>query len=68
MSEITRKRTGELVRGVFKILLDHPDGLPAKVVLEQLPTIVPPTPFEETTYPKRPDVRRYERFTRFSTI
>jgi restriction system protein len=36
--------------------------------LERLPTIVPPTPFEETTYPRRPDVRRYEKITRFSTI
>ena len=28
-SEITGRRRGELVRGVFSILLDHPDGLSA---------------------------------------
>jgi restriction system protein len=68
MPEITRKRTGQLVQGIFKILSDHPDGLPAKVVLDRLTSIVPPTPFEESTYPARPDVRRYEKIARFSTI
>jgi hypothetical protein len=29
MAEITRKGVGELQRGVFKILLNFPDGLPA---------------------------------------
>jgi hypothetical protein len=31
-AEITRKHVGELMRGVFKILLDFPDGLPVKEV------------------------------------
>lgn len=30
MAEITRKRVGELQRGVFKVLLADPDGLPAR--------------------------------------
>ncbi len=30
MSNISRRRIGELERGVFKILLDHSEGLPAK--------------------------------------
>lgn len=63
-----RRRSGELVRGVFKLLSAHPEGLPAKVVLERLAKIVQPTPFEATTYPRRPDVRRYEKIVRFSTI
>ncbi len=29
MAEITRRRVRELQRGVFKILLNFPDGLPA---------------------------------------
>jgi hypothetical protein len=29
MAEITGRRRGELVRGVFKVLMDNPDGLPA---------------------------------------
>jgi restriction system protein len=68
MAEITRKRVGELQRGVFKILLDHPDGLPANEVLERLEKLVPPTDFERSDYPSRPGVRRFEKIVRFATI
>lgn len=68
MPEITRKRVGELQRGVFKILLDHPDGLPAKDVLQRLEKVVPPTDFEKGNYPKHPNVRRFEKMARFATI
>lgn len=68
MAEITRRRVGELQRGVFKVLLDHPDGLPAKEVLQRLEKIVPPTEFEKSNYPKRPEVRRFGKMARFSTI
>lgn len=68
MAEITRRRAGELVRGVFQILLSNPEGLPARQVLDQLQTVVPPTDFEKSTYPSRPNVRRYEKIVRFSTI
>lgn len=68
MSNITRRRSGELVRGVFRVLLDHPDGLQAREVLRRLVAQVPPTPFEETIYPTQPNTRRYEKIVRFSTI
>jgi restriction system protein len=68
MAEITRRRSGELVRGVFRLLSAHPEGLPAKIVLEKLVGLVPPTDFEQTTYPRRPDTHRYEKIVRFSTI
>jgi len=68
MAEITVRRRGELVRGVFQLLLDRPDGLPAKDVLERLRSVVPPTPFEDSEYPNRPGVRRYTKIVRFSTI
>jgi len=68
MAEITRRRSGELVRGVFQILLSNPDGLQAKEVLSRLQTAVPPTEFEKTMYAERPNVRRYEKIVRFSTI
>lgn len=68
MAEITRRRSGELMQGVFKLLLAHTEGLAAKLVLKKLAEIVPPTEFEKTTYPRRPDVRRYEKIVRFSTI
>lgn len=68
MAEITPRRQGELVRGVFQILMNHRDGLPSREVLKQLESIVPPTPFENSEYPNRPGVRRYEHIVRFSTI
>jgi restriction system protein len=68
MAEITRRRVGELQRGVFKILLDHSDGLPANEVLEHLAKLVPPTDFEKSEYPNRPGVRRFEKIVRFATI
>jgi len=67
MAEITKKRRGELVRGVFSILRDCPEGLAASEVLSTLETVVAPTPFEQTYYEKR-HARRYEKIVRFSTI
>lgn len=68
VADVTRKRQGELVRGVFEILLDHPEGLQAAAVLSRLEQAVLPTPFELSTYPNKPTVRRYEKIVRFSTI
>jgi restriction system protein len=68
MAEISRKRVYELVRGVFKLLLDQPEGVQAKTVLERLEKTVPPTPFENSCYPDKPNVRRYEKIVRFGTI
>src|SRR5919201_6795659 len=68
MAEITRKRQGKLLRGVFEVLRDKPDGLPASQVLKLVEERVPPTPFEQSTYPSRPNVRRYGKIVRFATI
>jgi restriction system protein len=68
MAEITRRRQGELVQGVFSILKENPEGLPAAETLRRLEGLVPPTPFEDSTYPKSPNVRRYGKIVRFSTI
>ena len=68
MAEITRRCIGELQRGVFRILLECPDGLPANEVLEKLESIVPPSDFEKSDYPKHPGVRRFEKIVRFATI
>ncbi|MGH8427924.1 MAG: restriction endonuclease [Gammaproteobacteria bacterium] len=68
MPEITRKRSGELIRGVFQILGRESDAVPAKDVLRRLEELVPPTPYEASSYPNRPNVRRYEKIVRFNTI
>lgn len=68
MAEITAKRVGELQRGVFRVLMDQPEGLPAKEVLHRMELVVPPTAFEKTDYPNNPGVRRFEKMIRFATI
>jgi restriction system protein len=68
MAEVTIKRYGELSRGVFAILMDKPAGLPAQQVLQEVEVRVPPTPFEQENYPKRPGVRRYPKHVRFASI
>jgi len=68
MGETTHKRSGELTRGVFSILLDEPEGLPAREIFPRLEKACPPTPFEQETYPSRPDDRRYESIVYFVTI
>jgi restriction system protein len=65
---VTKKRVGELQRGVFKILLDHSEGLPAKEVIDRMRVIVPPTDFEKSDYPSRPGVQRFRWMVRFATI
>jgi restriction system protein len=68
MAEITQRRSGELVRGVFELLSHEPEGLPVREIMGQLQNRVPPTEFEKRDYPKRPGTRRYEKIVRFSTI
>jgi restriction system protein len=68
MAEVTIKRYGELSRGVFAILVDKPEGLPAQQVLRDVEERVPPTPFEQEDYPNRPGVRRYPKHVRFASI
>jgi restriction system protein len=53
---------------VLKILLDNPDGLPAKTVIEQLKQVVPPTEFEKRDYASTPGLPRYPKMIRFATI
>ncbi len=68
MAEITARRVGELERGVFKILLNEREGLPAHEVLQRMEKVVPPTAFEMSDYPNHPGIRRFEKMIRFATI
>jgi restriction system protein len=68
MAEVTQRRIGELQRGVFKILLDHPEGLPAKEILQRMEQGVPPTDFEKSDYTNNPGTRRFGKMIRFATI
>jgi restriction system protein len=68
LAELTTQRLGELVRGAFAVLLEHPDGLQAKQVISAVENRVAATPFELSTYPKQPTVRRFDKIVRFATI
>ena len=68
MAEITRKRTGEIVRKVFEVLLQHPEGMRAKDLLGQVAKSMTLSEFEQSDYPNRPGVRRFEKTARFATI
>jgi hypothetical protein len=65
-AQITRQRTGKLVRALFEILLEHPDGIQARAALDALEQRVPPTDYESGHFPS--GGRRYEHIVRFSTV
>lgn len=67
MSDITLQRVGELLRGVFEILWNRPDGLPAKEVLRQIPEVIELTEYEQSYSPST-NAPRYERIVRLATI
>jgi restriction system protein len=68
MAEVTTRRLGELVRGIFAVLMHQPEGLPAREVIKAVEERVPPTEFEQSMYPKQPTVRRFDKIVRFATI
>ncbi len=67
MAEVTRKRTGELLRKLFEILMAAPEGLQAGVALEKLANSVTLTPYEAGLY-ESTGTRRFEKIVRFATV
>lgn len=63
---ITRERTGHLLRNLFLILKEEPDGLAAKETLALLAQRVPPNEYEAGEYDT--GGRRYEKIVRFATV
>jgi len=62
-----RRRRGELLRGVFDVLVDHPDGIQARDALAEVEKRLGLTEFEAANYPNS-DTRRFEKTVRFQTI
>ncbi|MBI5950791.1 MAG: restriction endonuclease [Chloroflexi bacterium] len=67
MTNITVKRAGELLRSVFEILWDKPDGLPAREILLHIPHVTKLTD-EELKYSPGTNIPRYEKIIRIATI
>lgn len=68
MTGISGSRQGELLRAVFAELLDHPDGLPGRDVMDGMARRVPLTDYELGHYASSPEVPRAYKATRFMTI
>jgi restriction system protein len=66
VAEITRQRTGELLRKLFEILKQAPEGLPAKDAMAQLEHAVKLTPYEAGMYES--GGRRFDKIVRFATV
>ena len=66
MADITQRRTGELLRRLFEILMQHSDGLQARDALEALEKKAPPTAFEQGTFDS--GGRRYDKIVRWATV
>jgi restriction system protein len=68
VAEITAKRQGEIVQALFKILEQEEDGLQAKEAVTRTEGALTLTDFERDTFPNNPDVVRFPKILRFSTI
>jgi restriction system protein len=66
MADVTRRRTGELLRKLFEILLANPDGLQARDALAQVEAAVQLTPYEQGKYDS--GERRFDKIVRFATV
>lgn len=68
MAEITSRRSGQFMQVILQLLLDKPDGLPAKEIIAKIPDCLTLSPFESGYYPSTPDSQRYVKIARFATI
>ena len=66
MAETTRRRSGELLRKLFEILMLSPEGMSAGAALEQLANTVQLTEYEAGNYGS--GGRRFEKIVRFATV
>lgn len=68
MAEITARRQGEIIQTVFRVLDEEPEGLRAKDAIARVEEAMTLTDFEKATFPNNPDVVRFPKILRFSTI
>lgn len=66
MAEVTRKRTGELLRHAFDQLIKNSDGLPGRDVIEYVASKVTLSPYEAGAYDA--GGRRFDTIIRYATV
>jgi len=68
VAEITTRRQGEIIQTLFGVLEQEPEGLQAKDAIARLEGQMELTEFERSRFPNNPDLVRFPKITRFSTI
>ncbi len=68
MAEITSRRQGQMIQTLFRVLEAEPDGLQAKDAIARVEREMVLTPFEQSCFPNNPDLVRFPKILRFSTI
>ncbi len=63
---ITRDRTGLILRTLFKVLIDYPEGIQAKDAIDQVVSRISLTDHEKGEYES--GSRRFDKILRFATI
>lgn len=66
MADVTRRRTGELLRRLFQVLMPQPEGVQARNALAKLSQAVELSDYERGTYES--GGRRFEKIVRFATV
>lgn len=66
MANVTRRRTGEFLRLLFKILNENGEAMPARQALDALGSIVTLTDYEKGSYAS--GGLRFEKIVRFATV
>lgn len=66
MPNITRARTGQLLRALFGVLIKEPEGVQASVAITKVRASVDVSPFEAGQYPSGGE--RFEKILRFATV
>lgn len=68
MAEVTRKRAGEILRTVYEVLFEHPEGLQAGEVISKTQARLELSEYEAGEYPSSPGKPRFDKILRFSSI
>ncbi len=66
MAQLTKKRRGELLKAVFDVLADHPDGIQAKDALAQAADRLELTEYEKGTFDD--GALKFPNLVRFQTV
>lgn len=68
MADVTKRRNGEIIQTVFGVLLENPDGIAPREVIEATDGRMELTDFELGEYESTPGAKRFDKILRFATI